>query len=138
MLLKQKRPSLPITLALENFGKLLIVFPTKVNLLYPLYSTTRTCCLLHLIKQNCSLKVFLTTLILMTWVSLYICIYPSRTTLKQKNISITTKMVTIVTTNLDLWKASGPDSIPLVVLKDCEPEHSYILAELLNMCLKES
>ena len=28
--------------------------------------------------------------------------------------------------------------MPLVVLKNCEPELSYILAELLNMCLKES
>ena len=33
---------------------------------------------------------------------------------------------------------SGPDCIPVVVLKNCEPEHSYILAELFNMCLKES
>ena len=35
-------------------------------------------------------------------------------------------------------KASGPDCIPVVVLKNCKPELSYILAELLNMCLKES
>ena len=40
--------------------------------------------------------------------------------------------------NLDLSKASGPDCIPLVVLKNCEPELSYILAELFNKCLKES
>ena len=32
--------------------------------------------------------------------------------------------------NLDLSKASGPDCIPLVVFKNCEPELSYILAEL--------
>ena len=32
-------------------------------------------------------------------------------------------------TNLDPSKASGPDCIPLVVLKNCEPELSYILAE---------
>ena len=32
----------------------------------------------------------------------------------------------------------GPDCIPVVVLKNCEPELSYILAELFNMCLKES
>ena len=35
-------------------------------------------------------------------------------------------------------KASGPDCIPVVVLKNCEPEVSYILAELFNKCLKES
>ena len=40
--------------------------------------------------------------------------------------------------NLDLTKASGPDCIPVVVLKKSEPELSYILAELFNKCLKES
>ena len=39
--------------------------------------------------------------------------------------------------NLDLSKASGPDSITVVVLKNCGPELSYILAELFNKCLKE-
>ena len=41
-------------------------------------------------------------------------------------------------TNLDSLKASGLDCIPVVVLKNCEPELSYILAELFNMYLKES
>ena len=49
-----------------------IVFSTKVNLLYLLYSTVQRCCLLQLIKQNCLLKTFLRTLILMTQVSLYL------------------------------------------------------------------
>ena len=40
--------------------------------------------------------------------------------------------------NLDLSKASGLDCIPVGVLKNCEPELSYILAELFNKCLKES
>ena len=47
-------------------------------------------------------------------------------------------MVRKVITNFDLSKASGPDCIPVVVLKNCEPELSYILAELFNKCLKES
>ena len=34
-------------------------------------------------------------------------------------------------------KASGPDCIPTVVLKNCEPELSYILPKLFNKCLKE-
>ena len=38
--------------------------------------------------------------------------------------------------NLDLAKASGPDCIPVVVLKNCEPKLSYILAELFNKCLR--
>ena len=58
MLLKQKSLSLPRNLALETFGKLLIVFSTKVNLLYLCYSKAWRCCLLHLIKQNCLLKLF--------------------------------------------------------------------------------
>ena len=40
--------------------------------------------------------------------------------------------------DFDLSKASGPDCIPVVVLKNCKPEHSYILSEIFNKCLKES
>ena len=40
--------------------------------------------------------------------------------------------------NLDLSKASAPDCIPVVILKNCESECSYILAELFSKCLKES
>ena len=65
-------------------------------------------------------------------------VFPSRTNLKLLNISVTLKMVKKVISNLDLLKASDPDCIPLVVLKKCEPELSYILAELFNRCLKES
>ena len=39
--------------------------------------------------------------------------------------------------NLDLSKASGPDCIPVVVLKNCEPELFDIPAELFNKYLKE-
>ena len=39
--------------------------------------------------------------------------------------------------NLDLSKASGPDSIPVVVPKNCELELSNILAQLFNKCLKK-
>ena len=47
-------------------------------------------------------------------------------------------MVKKVIMNLDSSKASGPDCIPVVVSKNCEPELSYILAKLFNICLKES
>ena len=47
-------------------------------------------------------------------------------------------MVKKVITNLDLSKASDPGCIPVVVLKNCGPELSYILAELFNKCLKDS
>ena len=58
--------------------------------------------------------------------------------LKLYNISLTPKMIKKVITNLDSLKASGPDCIPVVALKNCEPELSYILAELFNACQKES
>ena len=64
-------------------------------------------------------------------------VFPSRTNLKLYNISVTPRMIKKVIINLDLSKASGPDCIPVVVLKNCEPELSYILAELFNKYLKE-
>ena len=48
------------------------------------------------------------------------------------------KLVKKVIMNLDSSMASLPDCIRVVFLKNCEPELSYILAELFNMCLKES
>ena len=70
MLLKQRSLSLPRNLALRAFGKLSLVFSTKVNLLYLLYSTAQRCCFLHLVKQHCLLKTFVRTQILMTQGSL--------------------------------------------------------------------
>ena len=64
-------------------------------------------------------------------------VFPSRTNLKL-HISVTPKMVKKIIMNLDLSKASGPDCIPVVVLKNCEPKLSYILAELFNKCLEQS
>ena len=74
----------------------------------------------------------------MTLVGISLPVFPSRTNLKLHDISITPKMVKKVITNLDSSKASGPDCIPVVVLKNCEPELSCILAKLFNKCLKES
>ena len=65
-------------------------------------------------------------------------VFPSRTNLKLHDISITPKVVKKVIMNLDFSKASGPDCIPVVVLENCKPGLSYILAELFNKCLKES
>ena len=56
MLIKQESIT-SRNLALGTFGELLIVFLTKINLLY-LYSKVPRCCLLHLIKLNCLLKTF--------------------------------------------------------------------------------
>ena len=55
-------------------------------------------------------------------------IFSSRTNLKLHNISVIPKMVKKVIMNLDLSKA-------VVVLKNCEPELSYMVAELFSKCL---
>ena len=64
--------------------------------------------------------------------------FPSRTNLQLHNISVSPKMLKKVIMNLVSSKAPSPDCIPVVVLKNYDPELSHILAELFNMCLKES
>ena len=68
---------------------------------------------------------------------IFLPVFPSRTNLKL-HISVTPKMVKKVIMNLDLSKASGPDYIPVVALKNSEPELSFTLAELFSKCLKVS
>ena len=51
-------------------------------------------------------------------------VFPSRTNLKQHNISGTLKMAKKIIMNLDLSKASGPDCTAVVVLKNCEQKLS--------------
>ena len=66
-----------------------------------------------------------------------LAVFPSRTKLKLHNISGTPKIVKKVITNLDSSKASGPDCIPVIVLKNCEPELSYTLVQLFHECPEE-
>ena len=47
-------------------------------------------------------------------------------------------MVKQIIRNFHLSKASGPDNVPVVVLKNCEPEFSYILTDFFIMCQNES
>ena len=47
-------------------------------------------------------------------------------------------MVKKVIMNLDSSNASGPDCIPVVIFKNCQPELSYILAGFFDMCLKQT
>ena len=49
-------------------------------------------------------------------------VFSSRVNLRLCNIFVTRKMVKKVLTNLDSSKASGLDCIPLMVLKNCEPD----------------
>ena len=55
--------------------------------------------------------------------SISLPVFPSRTNLRL-HISVTHKMVKNVKMKLDLSKASGLDSIPVMVLKNCGPELS--------------
>ena len=125
---KKKSPLLPRNLALRTFGKLSIVLLTNTNLLYCKCKCRPDIKIAENSSKNCNLDDS----------GISLPVFPSRTNLKLYDISVSRKMVKKVITNLDLSKASGPDCIPVVVLKNCEPELSYILAELFNKCLKES
>ena len=121
-------------MAFRTFGEFPIVPSGKVNLPYPpinevLPSASDKA---KLFAENISKNSTLDD----SGISLLV--FPSKTNLKLHNISLTPKMVKKVFLNLDLSKASGPDFIPVVVLKNCVLELSYILAELFNKCLKES
>ena len=71
--------------------------------------------------------------------SISLPVFLSSINLKLHNISVTAKMVKKVITNFDFSQASGPDCLPVVLLKNCEHELSSIfLSELFNKCLKES
>ena len=70
--------------------------------------------------------------------SIFLPVFPCRANLKLHNISVTPKTVKRDILNLDLSKASGSDCLPGMVLKNCEPELSHILAEPCNECLKEA
>ena len=58
--------------------------------------------------------------------------------LKLHIISLTSKLVKKVIKNFGSSKAFDPHCIPVVVLKNCDLELSYILAELFNTYLSES
>ena len=99
-----------------TFSKLLLVFSVKVNLLHLLYSTVQRCCLLHCLLHK---NFFENSNLDDSDISLPD--FPSGTNLKP-HLSVTPNMVKKVITNLDSLKASGPDCVPMVVLKNCEPE----------------
>ena len=67
--------------------------------------------------------------------------FSSRTNPKLYNIYVTPKMVKNVITNLDSSKVSSPDCFKeslVLVLKNCEPELSYIPDKLFNLYPGES
>ena len=140
MQIKQKSPLLSRNLALVISGELLIVFSNSVyngkSAVSPLFNGPE-----ELSSASDKAKLFTKSFSMNSNLDdsgISLPVFPSRTDLKLHNISVTPKMVRKVVMNLDLSKASGPNCIPVVFLKNCEPELSYILAELFNKCLKES
>ena len=57
---------------------------------------------------------------------IFLSVFPSRTNLTLHNISVTFKMVKKVIMNLDLLKASGPDFIPVVVLRTVSRNFNWL------------
>ena len=125
-------PSLPRNLALGTFGILLIYsVPNKgKSAIPPLFNDLE---MLSSAPDKAKLfaKIFLKNSNL-DESGISLPVFPSRIKLNQHKISITHKMVRNIIANFDLSKLSGSD----VVLKNCEPELSYILSELFIMCLK--
>ena len=68
----------------------------------------------------------------------YLLVFLSRTNLKLYNIYVTPKLVKKVIMNLGSSNASGPDCIPLVVLKNCDPELSELKESCFPDCWKVS
>ena len=134
MSIKQESLALPRNLALVIFGKLLIVFSIKVNLLYLLYLTDEVLSSafdnVKLFAKNFSKNSNLDDS------SISLPTFPSKTTLKLYDVHVTLQLVKQVITNLDFSKVL--DCMVVLVLKKCEPKLLDIVAELFNMCLTKS
>ena len=63
--------------------------------------------------------------------------FPQLTDNQLNKFSVTAKEIGKLVKGLDSTKATGPDGIPVVVLKNISPELSPLLAKLFNCCLKE-
>ena len=131
MLISKKSSSFLRNLVLGTFGELPSVLNEVKSAVPPIFSVW--CFLLHLkaklLAENFSENSNLYDS------NISVPVFSSRTNQKLHNFSGTPKKVI---TNLDLSKASGPDCILVVALRNCELERSYILAELFNKCLKKS
>lgn len=60
---------------------------------------------------------------------------PMRTSSTLSNVSITVRQVRKIMRFLDASKASGPDGIPVIVLKECAPELAPVFTKLFRKCL---
>ena len=62
-------------------------------------------------------------------------IFPKRSKSTLNIPSITVKQVRKIIAKLDSSKSSGPDGIPVVVLKECAPELAPVFTKVFNRCL---
>ena len=133
MLIKQNSPSFPRNLALETFANSVLdrgksAIPPLFNCWEVLPSASDKAKLLaNKFSENSNLDDS----------GISLPAFPSRINLKLHNIFATLKMFEKVIAKLDSSDVPGHDWIPVVVLKNCEPELSYILADLFNKYLKE-
>ena len=122
MLLKQKSPSLPRNLALRTFAN--SVLNKSKSAIPPLFKGPEV-----LSSASDKAKLFAKNFSKNSNhddSGISLPVFPSRTNRKLHKISITPKVVKKVIMNLDSSKASGPDCIPVVVLKNCELNfHTY-------------
>ena len=61
--------------------------------------------------------------------------FPSRTAATLSSVSITVRQVRRILKCLDASKSSGPDGIPVIVLKECAPELAPVFSKLFRKCL---
>ena len=110
-----------------TYGKFLILFSTKVNLLYLLLfkgpgvlscAPDKSKLLPENVSKNSNINDS----------GISLPVFLSGTNLKLHNISVTPKIVKKTIINLDLSKSSGSDCIPVAVVKNFESTLSYILA----------
>ena len=65
-------------------------------------------------------------------------VFPSKTDVMLYHIFVTPKMIKKIIRNFHFSKASGPDGVAVVVVRNCGPERSCILAEVFNLFLEKS
>ena len=119
MLIKQKSPSLPrnfwrIANSVLNNGKSAIPPPLFNGLEVLTFASDKAKLFAENFSKNSNLDDS----------GIPLPVFFSRSNLILHNISVTPKMVKKIIINLDLLKASGPDCISVVVLKNCDPELS--------------
>ena len=93
-------------------------------------------CLTHLTRQSCMLKPSENSYL--GDFSNSLPAFPCRANLELRNITATPKMTEKAIVSHDFPEVSDANCIPVVVLKNYEPERSYILLGLFSSCLKES